>query len=136
MYKTTITSPLTSLHPNKRLCLKSMFIDVNNRCNGLLPSFSFFNEEFKPGNHLIDSFSDQFSFYLHSPNIKKHMEKLDDIVFRASLNSYSSIVVSNTSIENHVAISISHIHLYDKPVIKIIHRAVNITSTKAELFAI
>ena len=64
------------------------------------------------------------------------MEKLDDIVFRASLNPYSSIVVSNTSIENHVAISISHIHLYDKPVIKIIHRAVNITSTEAELFAI
>ena len=124
------------LIPKQRLCLKSMFIDVDNRCNELLPSFSFFNEEFKLGNHLIDSFSDQFSFYLYSLNIKKHMEKLDDIVFRASLNPYFSIVVSNASIENHVTTSISYINSYDKPVIKMIHRAVNITNTEAELFAI
>ena len=46
------------------------------------------------------------------------------------------IVVSDASIKNHVATSISHIHSYDKPVIKTIHKVVNITTTEAELFAI
>ena len=98
--------------------------------------FSFFNEEFKLGNCLIDLFSDIFSFYPHFPNIKKHMEKLDDIIFRASSNIYSSIVVSDTSIKNHVIMSISYIHSHNKPIIKTIYRAVNTTTTEAELFAI
>ena len=51
-------------------------------------------------------------------------------------NPSSSIVVSDASIKNHVAMSILHIHLYDRPVIKMIHKAVNITTTKAKLFAI
>ena len=50
------------LTPKQRLHLKSMLIDMDNRCNKLFPSFSFFNKEFKPGNCLIDSFSDQFFF--------------------------------------------------------------------------
>jgi len=95
-----------------------------------------FNDEFKPGNYLIDLFPNCFSFHSHSSNTNKHIEKLDDIVFRALSNSFSSIVVSDTSIKNHVATSISHIHSYDKLVIKIIHKAVNITTTEAELFAI
>ena len=124
------------LTSKQRLCLKSTLIDVNNRCNELFPSFLFFNDEFKPGNYLIDLFSDCFSFHSHSSNTNKHIEKLDDIVFRALSNSFSSIVVSDTSIKNYVATSISHIHSYDKPVIKMIHKAVNITTTEAELFAI
>jgi len=109
---------------------------VNNKHNKLIPSFSFFNEELKPGNSLIDTFSDRFSFYLYSPNIKKHMEKLDNITFRALSNTYSSIIVSNTSIKNHIAISILYIYLHSKPVIKTIYRTVNVTTTETKLFAI
>ena len=124
------------LTPKQRLHLKSMLIDVDNRYNKLFLSFSFFNEEFKPRNCLIDSFSDWFYFYSCSPNIKKHIEKLDNIIFRVLSNSSSSIIVSDVSIKNHVAMSISHIHSYNKSVIKTIYRAVNVTTTEAKLFTI
>jgi len=41
-----------------------------------------------------------------------------------------------TSIKNHVATSISYIHSYNKPVVKTMYRAINITTTEAELFTI
>ena len=47
-----------------------------------------------------------------------------------------AIVVSDASIKNNIATSIAHIHMVDKPLTKIVHHAVNITSTEAELFAI
>ena len=124
------------LTPKQRLCLKSLLIDVDNKCNEFSPSFSFFNEEFKPGNCFIDLFSDCFSFHSCSPNIKKHIEKLDYKVFRASSNPSLAIVISDASIKNHVTTLILYIHSFNKPVIKTIHRAVNITMTEAELFAI
>jgi len=40
------------------------------------------------------------------------------------------------SIKNYIATSISHIHIHDKPIIKMIYCAINVTSTKAELFTI
>ena len=46
------------------------------------------------------------------------------------------ILISGASIRNNVAISISHIHLYNKPIIKMIHYTVNITTTEAKLFTI
>jgi len=138
------------LTPKQRLCLKSPLINVDNKYNKFFPSFSFFNKEFKLGNHLIDLFSDCFSFYSCSSNTKKHIKKLDDIALRALSNPSSTIVVSNASIENHVitlishihffknhvATSISHIYFFNKPVVKTIHRAINITMTEAKLFAI
>ena len=124
------------LTPKQRLHLKSPLIDVDNKCNEFFPLFSFFNEEFKPENCLIDLFSDCFSFHSHSPNIKKHIEKLDNIVFRASSNFSSTIVISDASIKNHISMSILHIHSFNKPVVKTIHRVVNITMTEAELFVI
>jgi len=108
---------------------------ITSMTNFLL-HFLFFNEEFKPGNYLIDLFSDHFSFHSCSPNVKKHIEKLNDKAFRASSNLSSTIVISDASIKNHIAILISHIYSFNKPVIKTIHRVVNITTTEAELFAI
>ena len=110
---------------------------MDNSCNKLFPSFSVFNDkEFSPESHLIDSFSDQFSFHPHSLNIKKHIKNLDNIVFRASSNPSFSIVIFDASIKNYVAMSILYIHSYNRPVIKTIYKAVNITTTEAELFAI
>jgi len=64
------------------------------------------------------------------------MRNLDNITFRALSNLFSSIIISDTNIKNYVATSMVHIHLHNKPVIKIIHWAVNITTTEAKLFAI
>ena len=124
------------LTAKQRLYLKSSLIDVNNKYNKFLSLFSFFNEEFKPGNHLIDLFSDYFPFHPYSFNTKKHIEKLDDIALRASSNPFSTIVVSETSIMNHVTTLISHIHSFNKPAVKTIHRAINITTTETKLFTI
>ena len=64
------------------------------------------------------------------------MEELDNITLRALSNTSFAIVISDTSIKNHVATSISHIHLHNRPVTKTIHRMVNVFTTEAELFAI
>ena len=109
---------------------------MNNKHNEFSLSFSFFNEEFKPGNCLIDLFSDCFSFHSHFPNIKKHIEKLDDKTFRASSNPSSAIIISDASIKNHITMLISHIHSFNKHVVKTIHRVVNVTITEAKLFTI
>ena len=48
----------------------------------------------------------------------------------------SAIVITDASIKNNIATSISHIHIHNHPLIKTVHHAVYITSTEAELFAI
>ena len=64
------------------------------------------------------------------------MKELNNITLRASSNTSSSIIISDTSIKNHVTTSISYIYLHNRLVIKTIHKAVNVTTTKAKLFAI
>jgi len=120
----------------QRLHLKSSLIDVDDKCNEFFPSFSFFNKKFKPGNCLIDLFLDCISFHSHFSNAKKHIKKLDDIVFRTLSNPFLIIIVFDVSIKNHIATLIAHIHFFKKPVVKTIHRAINITTTEAELFTI
>ena len=123
------------LTAKQRLRLKSPLIDVDDKRNEFFPSFSFFNE-FKPGSWLTDLFPDRFSFHSHLSCVKKHIEKLDEIVLRASSNPTSTIIVSDASIKNHIATLISHIYSFNKPVVKTIHRAINVTTTEAELFTI
>ena len=129
-------SSIDHLTAKQRLQLKSSFIDVDDKHNEFFLSFSFFDKEFKPENRLIDLFSDYFSFHFCSSNSKKHIKKLNEIVLRASSNLSSTIVVSDASIKNHIATLISHIHFFNKPIIKTEHRAINIITTKAELFTI
>ena len=47
-----------------------------------------------------------------------------------------AIVVSNASIKNDIATLVSHIHICDQPLVKMVHHAAFVTSTEAELFAI
>ena len=47
-----------------------------------------------------------------------------------------AFIVSDTSIRNQVVMSISHIYVHNRPIIKMLHHTVNITSTEVELFAI
>ena len=64
------------------------------------------------------------------------MKNLEEVTFKAFSNPFSIIVVLDTSIKNQVATSISHIHSFNKLVIKTLHRAINITTAEAKLFTI
>ena len=63
-------------------------------------------------------------------------QQLDDITIVSSLLSHTALIVSDASIKHDIATSVSHIHMWDKPLIKTVHHAVFVTSTEAELFAI
>jgi len=45
-------------------------------------------------------------------------------------------VVTDASVKNNIASSIAHIHVHNKLIVKILHHAINITSTEVEFFAI
>jgi len=120
----------------QRSWLKLPIIDVDDKCNKFFPFFSFFNKEFNPGNRIVDIFPDHFSFYSHSLNIKKHIKNLEEIMLRAFSDPFLSIAMLDVSIKNQVTTSILHIHSFNKPVVKTLHRAINITIAKAKLFAI
>jgi len=117
--------------------VKGHLIDSANRFNECFPSFDPLNLEFSPGFRVIDNFSDQISFVLNKEkNNKLHAQTLDKIVLESSSLPSVTIIASDVSIKNSVATSIAHIHTHDKPTIKMIHHAVNVTSIKVELFAI
>ena len=54
----------------------------------------------------------------------------------SSLDSSHALVVTDASIKNNVITSITHIHIHNKNVTKIIHYAINVLTTEAELFTI
>jgi len=64
------------------------------------------------------------------------MKNLEEVMFKVSSNLFSTIVVSDASIKNLVTTSILHIYFFNKPVIKTLRMAINITTAKAKLFAI
>jgi len=113
---------------------------MDNSFNKVFSSFDPFNKEFIPNYHFINIFANHFSF--HTPNkqsntnLKVHIQSLNNIALKSSSEPSITLVMSDASIKNHIAISIAHIHIHNKQVIKTIHQAVNITSTKAELFTI
>jgi len=58
------------------------------------------------------------------------------MVLRISPSHQTVLVVTDASIKNDIATSISHVHIADKPLTKTIHHVVFVTSTEAELFTI
>ena len=109
-----------------------------NRSYKCFPSFSPLNSEFSPGLRIIDNFSECISFNIQDKrkDIKLWAQEIDDLVLESSLSPLVAIVTSDASIKNNIAISIAYIHIVDKPLTKIVHHAVNVMSTEAELFAI
>ena len=127
---------LKTLTFKQRLYLNSSLIDIDNKKNEFFPSFDSFNHEFSPRHCLINLFPNRFYFHPWEKNIKNYIKNLDNITLTALSDFSSSIVVSNASIKNLVTTSILHIYMHNKPIIKTIHYAINVTSTEAELFAI
>jgi len=70
---------LNSLMPKQVSHLNSLLIDMDNKCNKFLLSFSLFNKEFFPGNCFIDIFPDCFSFNSQTHDVKNYLHRLDDI---------------------------------------------------------
>jgi len=130
---------IEKLTSKQRLKIKNSIINANNKLNRIFDSFNPFINKFLPGNRLIDLFSSHFYFYLldrkSTKTRKTYLYKLNKIVFTALDNFKAAIVILDTNIKHNVAMSITYIHIHNSSVIKTIY-AINITSTKADLFAI
>ena len=113
---------------------------MDNRFNEVFSSFDLLNKKFSPSSCLIDIFPSCFSFYpfnkYSSNNLEDCSHQLNNIAIILSLNHSYALVISDTGIKNNVATSITHIHIHNKPIIKMIYHTVNITSIEAKLFAI
>jgi len=126
----------------KRQCglLKSHVIDIDNRFNKVFPAFDPINLELQPGNRISDTFSNQFSFHSFSssndPSFKSHIQQLDALAVDSSTSSRNALMITDMSVKNNVVLSIAHIHVFNKPVVKTLHHAVNITAQEAEFFTI
>jgi len=131
---------LNNLTPKQQLKIKDPVINMDNRFNKVFPSFDLFNKEFTPGHHLIGIFSNHFFFHTSSKqsdkNLRVYIWSLNNIALTFSLDSLIALMVSDASIKNQVATSISHIHIHNKQIIKIVYHVVNVMTTKAELFTI
>jgi len=111
---------------------------MDNRFNGIFPSFIPLHSEFSPSLRIIDNFPDHFLFNLYNKqkNNKSHIQQLDNMVIELSNSPSTAIVITNTSIKNNIATSILHTHTHNNPIIKTLHHAVHVSSTEAELFTI
>ena len=120
--------------------IKHSIVNSNNCFNEIFYLFDSLNKEFYPEYQLVNSFSDQFSFHKadHSSidSKKHHCKCLNEIIFNISSNPNSIIIVSNASIKNNIATSISHIHFFNSLLKKTIHHTIHVMSIEAELFAI
>jgi len=122
------------------LKIKISITNTHNYLNRVFPSFDFLNSKFFPELRLIDIFSSHLSFYkanhCNKENKAAYHYKLDDLVLNISSDSYTAIVVSNTSIKNNIATLIACIYSFSSPIKKILYHAVDITMIEAELFII
>jgi len=134
------TLSLNSLTRHQQELIKGHVVDMDNCFNEVFPSFDFLNPELVPGNRITDTCSNHFSFHLFnkwtSQNIKSHIQQLDKLALESFDSPSSALIVTDASIKNNVATSISHIHIHNKPITKTLHNALNVTSTEAELFTI
>ena len=138
--KTTDSHNISSLTNCQRSLTKGFIIYSNTKSYGIFPSFSPLDPEFSPGSRIIDNFSNHFSFNLVNKKEKNQSkirsQELDNMVLYYSSDPHAALVITDASIKNDIATSISHIHLANRPLIKTVHHASFVTSTEAELFAI
>lgn len=113
---------------------------MDNRFNEVFSAFDLINSELQPGNRVIDTFSNHFSFHTFSrkndPSFKSHLQQLDALAIESSTSSSTTLMITDTSVKNNVTSSIAHIHVRNKPIVKVLHNTVNITLSEAEFFAL
>ena len=120
--------------------IKGSVIDMDNRFNEVFPFFDSLNLKLSLGYRIINSFSSHFLFHSFNKCSNNSLilcsHKLDEIAIASLENLLHTLVITDTSIKNNMAISISHVHICNKSVVKTLHHAVSINSTEAELFII
>jgi len=111
---------------------------MDNRINRIFPFFPPLYFELSPDHRVIDNFSDHIVFNLHSKQKedKTRTHQLDNMVIKSFSSLSTTIVVTDVSIKNNTAISISYIHTHNHPIAKTIQHAIHIMSSEAELFTI
>ena len=129
-----------SLTNQQKVLTKGHLINSKFKSYGIFSSFSPLDPEFSPGHRIIDNFSNCFSFNLVNKKEKgknnHRAQELDEMVLQNSLVPNTALVITDASIKNDIATSISHIHSANHPLIKTVHHASFVTSSEAELFAI
>ena len=127
-----------SLMNQQKNIAKGHLINSCNKAYGIFPSFSPLSPEFTPGFHIIDNFSDCFSFNLVNTKEKDQIcaQELNEMVLQISSSPSIALVVTNASIKNNIATSILHIHSANHSLIKTVHHTIFIISMEAELFII
>jgi len=119
---------------------QSSIMNTNNWLNKIFPFFDSLNKEFSLGFHLIDIFSDCFSFI--SVNRKDfevlftHQNKLNNIYRDFLANHSIMLIVLDASIKNNIAILILHICRSQEIIAKTVHYTMNVTFSEVELFTI
>jgi len=125
---------------HQRTIAKGHLFDSCIKALGIFPSFSPLNPEFSPGSHIIDIFSNQFSFNLVNKKEKEkdkiRAQELDDMVLRNSSSPHTALIITDASIKKDIATSISYVHIGNHSLTKTVHHASFVTSTEAELFTI
>jgi len=105
--------PINMLTNCQKNSVKGHLMDSYNKLHGVFPSFSPLNPELNLGSRIIDIFQNRFSFNLASKvkNDSAHSQQLDDMMILSSMSSHIAIVVSDASVKNNIATSVSHIHI-------------------------
>ena len=141
-------SPILSNKPNpyavsfltnrQKNIAKGHLIDSCNKAYGIFLLFSLLNPEFSPSFCITDNFSNCFSFNLVNEKEKDRIctQELDEMVLHTFSSLHTALVVTNASIKNDIAISISYMYIANYPLTKTVHHVVFVTSMEAELFAI
>jgi len=114
-------------------------MDTKNHLNKVLPSFNSLNKELSLRFHLVDTFSDHFSFisvnWKDPDTLTSHYNRLNNIHKNSLVNQDTVFVIVDASVKNK-AILISYIYRGQKIIAKSVHHAMNVTSMKAKLFTI
>ena len=79
---------LSNLTSKQQMKIKSSVVDSNNCLNRLFPLFDNLHQELSFGFHLVDNFSDYYSFYLVNYKIKKSRMLIFEILTK-SLKTHS-----------------------------------------------
>jgi len=108
--KKSMSHSINTLMNRQRNITKGHLIDLNNKVYGIFSSFSPLHLELASDSHIIDNFSDYFSFNLANKKIKEkdkiHFQELNEMVLQFSSSPSMAIVVTDTSIKNDIAIYI------------------------------
>ena len=131
---------LDSLTSFQRVKIKGTIIDINDRFNEILLAFDPLNIEFTSGSRVIDMFANHVSFHPFIKSSKDSFKScsllLSNLTITSLSDSLHALMVIDASIKHYITMSIAHIHICNKDIIKIIHHTVNVLSTEAKLIAI